>query len=76
MLGFFSARDKDLSLIGKRVKIIFMDDADPIPPETTGVIFDIDGAGHYQVKWDNGRSLAIIPDEDKFVFLENEEIKK
>lgn len=51
---------------GKRIKMIFMDDPDPIEPGQMGTIIKLDGAGQIQVKWDNGRNLSVIPGEDRF----------
>lgn len=43
-----------------------MDDPDPILEGEMGTIIKLDGAGQIQVKWDNGRSLSVIPEEDQF----------
>jgi hypothetical protein len=53
-------------LIGKRIKMIYMDDPYPIEPNTMGTIKYVDGMGQYRVQWDNGRTLSVIPNEDKF----------
>jgi hypothetical protein len=58
-------------MVGKRIRLIFMYDPQPIEPNTMGTIWKVDGMGHYMVKWDNGRSLSIIPDEDKFEIIED-----
>lgn len=58
-------------MIGKRIRMIFMDDPQPIEPNTMGTIISVDDIGQYQVKWDNGRSLSVIPEEDKFEILED-----
>jgi hypothetical protein len=58
------------NLDGKRIKMISMDDPDPIEPGTMGTVIKIDGAGQIQVKWDNGRSLSVIPEEDRFEILD------
>ena len=55
---------------GKRIKMISMDDPDPIEPGTMGTVIKIDGAGQIQVKWDNGRNLSVIPEEDRFEILD------
>jgi hypothetical protein len=59
-------------MIGKRIMMIFMNDPQPIEPDTMGTIVGVDGIGQYQVKWDNGRSLSVIPEEDRFVIIEVE----
>jgi hypothetical protein len=59
------------SMVGKRIKIILMNDPYPIEPDTLGTITHVDDIGQYQVKWDDGRTLAVIPDEDKFEILED-----
>ena len=51
---------------GKRIKMIFMEDPEPIEPGTMGTVIKLDGAGQIQVKWDNGRNLSVIPGEDRF----------
>jgi len=57
-------------LIGKRVRIIFMEDVDPIEPGQIGVVKSVDDLGQLQVDWDNGRTLAIIPEKDQFEVLD------
>ena len=52
---------------GMRIRLISMvDDPNPVSPGTEGTIRLIDGMGIIHVNWDNGRSLAVIPNEDKF----------
>jgi hypothetical protein len=58
------------NLDGKRIKMISMDDPDPIEPGTMGTVIKLDGAGQIQVKWDNGRTLSVIPEEDRFEILD------
>jgi len=63
-------KDGNFPRIGERIKLISMDDPYGIEPGTTVVIssypqtvFDED---QVNVKWDNGRGLAIIIGVDKF----------
>ena len=46
-----------------------MDDPYPIPPGTEGVIHNVDDLNQYVVKWDNGRTLSVIPEVDQFEIL-------
>lgn len=52
-----------------------MDDPQPVLAETKGTVTAVDDMCQLQVRWDNGRSLAIISSEDKFhkLQLENNE---
>jgi hypothetical protein len=59
------------NIIGKRIKMIEMNDPYPIEPDTTGTIMSVDGLGQIRVNWDNGRVLSVIPEEDKFEIFEN-----
>lgn len=52
-------------MVGKRIRLIHMDDPDPIPAGTIGTIIGVDPVG-YQMQWDNGRALNLIPDEDRW----------
>jgi hypothetical protein len=59
-------------LVGKRIRLILMDDdpkTNPIQPNTMCTIVFVDDMGYYGVNWDNGRSLSVIPDEDKFEIM-------
>lgn len=57
-------------LLGKRVRIIDMPD-DPCPVETgtLGTVNYIDDIGTIFVKWDNGRSLGLVPGIDKWEYV-------
>ena len=46
----------------------------PVPPGTRGTVDFVDDAGQIHMKWDNGRTLAIVPSEDSFRKLTEEEI--
>ena len=61
-------------LIGKRVKLILMNDdpkTNPIAPNTMGTIMSVDGMNYYRVKWDHGRILNLLPEEDEYEIIEN-----
>ncbi|WP_317854460.1 DUF4314 domain-containing protein [Chakrabartyella piscis] len=74
MRGFPTEKEikkiKAMYPIGTRIKLISMDDQySPIEAGTEGEIVGIDDCGTFLMKWDNGRTLGLIPFEDKFEVL-------
>ncbi len=60
-------------LVGRRILLHLMDDdlkTNPIEPNTRGTIISVDDMDYYKVKWDNGRVLNLLPNEDKFEFID------
>ena len=58
---------------GTRIRLNHMDDPyAPIPPGTIGSVDYIDDAGNIHMKWDNGRTLSLIPGEDDFTIITND----
>lgn len=60
---------------GTRIELIQMgDDPRPVPPGTRGTVAFVDDMGQIGMHWDNGSSLSLIPGEDSFRVLNQEEI--
>lgn len=49
-----------------RLKLISMDDIQAPPSGTFGTVLGVDDIGMILVKWDNGSTLSLISEEDKF----------
>ena len=55
---------------GTRIRLNSMNDPyAPITPGTEGVVDVVDDDGQLHMKWDNGRTLALIPGKDSFTVL-------
>lgn len=55
---------------GTRIRLNSMEDPyAPIAPGTEGVVDFVDDIGTIHIKWNNGRSLGIVPGEDSFSVL-------
>lgn len=79
MKGFLSQEEvkkiKEQYPAGTRIELISMDDPyAPIESGMRGTVKNVDDAGGLQMKWDNGRTLGIVPGEDQFkVIVESPE---
>ena len=61
---------------GTRIELICMKEPyAPVPAGTRGTVKFIDSMGTLFPEWDNGRSLGVVPGEDSFRKLTQEEIK-
>ncbi len=61
---------------GTRIELICMKDTfAPVPSGTRGTIRAVDDIGTIFPDWDNGRSLGVVPGEDEFRKLTQEEIE-
>ena len=54
--------------------MIYMEDVDPIQAGQCGVVEFVDDLNQLHVKWDDGRTLAIIPEKDQFEILDPYEV--
>ena len=60
---------------GTRIELNFMNDPfHPVPSGTRGTVDHVDDMGQIHMRWDNGRTLALVPGEDSFRKLTDEEI--
>lgn len=61
---------------GTRIELISMEDPfAPIPSGMRGTVKVVDDMGQLHMHWDNGRSLSVVPGEDSFRKLTQEEIE-
>lgn len=51
--------------VGKRIRIIEMK-GENFPMGMEGYITSVDDMCNIHVKWDNGSTLSVIPDEDRY----------
>ena len=58
---------------GTRIMLDHMDDNWAVPRGTRGSVTQVDDAGTIHMKWDNGRSLGIVPQVDQFRKLTEQE---
>ena len=55
---------------GTQIRLINMNDSlNPVEPGTVGVVDHVDDGGNIHMKWENGRSLALIEGVDEFEVL-------
>lgn len=59
---------------GTRILLNHMEDQWAVPSGTRGTVEHVDDAGQIHPKWDNGRTLAIVPQVDSFRKLTEQEL--
>lgn len=57
---------------GTRIELIHMDDAQAVPSGTKGTVDFVDDMGTIHMKWDNGRTLGLVPEVDEFKIIKEE----
>lgn len=71
-MSTFPSREKVEELkaeypVGTRIRLLKMRDPHcPVPSGTLGTVTYVDAAGTLHMKWDNGRTLGLVPGEDSF----------
>ena len=63
--------DVDEIKIGTTLELVEMQGEKQMPKGLRGVVTHIDDVAQIHVRWQNGSSLAIIPEVDKFVVIKN-----
>lgn len=62
---------------GTRVLLVEMgSDPRPVPPNTRGTVLAVDDIGTLHCAFDDGRSLGLVPGEDRFRRLTEEELNE
>lgn len=61
---------------GTRLELISMEDPQAVSPGTRGTVQFVDDIGSIHMNWDNGRTLALVPKEDSFRKLTEQEIEQ
>lgn len=61
---------------GTRLELQHMEDPQPVPNGTRGTVVYVDDAGTIHMKWDNGRTLGLVPGEDQFRKLTPQELQE
>ena len=62
---------------GTRLMLLNMEDPwSPVPSGTRGTVDVVDDIGQIHMKWDNGRTIALVPGEDSFRKLTDTELQE
>jgi hypothetical protein len=61
---------------GTRIVLNHMDDKWAVPPGTRGTVRFVDDSGQIHPIWDNGRTLAIVPETDSFRKMTEQDLKE
>lgn len=71
----FAQRMKDNYPPGTRIMLLQMgDDPHPVEPNTRGTVRAVDDMGTLHCDFDNGRQLGVVPGEDSFRRLTEQEL--
>lgn len=61
---------------GTRLELISMEDPQAVPPGTRGTVQFVDDIGSIHMNWDNGKTLTLVPKEDSFRKLTEQEVEQ
>ncbi|WP_409967213.1 DUF4314 domain-containing protein [Bengtsoniella intestinalis] len=67
---------KDTYPAGTRVRLLSMSDPQAVPSGTMGTIVFVDDLAQAVMKWDNGRTLSLVLNVDRFEVCREEPIQK
>ena len=59
--------------VGTRIQLDHMEGEPDMPDGLCGTVDHVDDQGQLHMRWDNGRSLAVVPDVDQFHILRTQE---
>lgn len=62
--------------VGTRIKLIYMDDVQAIESGTKGTVELVDDGGNIHINWDNGRTLSLIENVDRFEIIKEKEMER
>ncbi len=61
---------------GTRIRLTAMSGEADMPSGLQGTVDFVDDMGQLHMKWDNGRSLALVPGEDYFTVISRPELRQ
>ncbi|MEA5024863.1 MAG: DUF4314 domain-containing protein [Desulfitobacterium hafniense] len=61
---------------GTHIRLTTMSGEADMPSGLQGTVDCVDDMGQLQMKWDNGRSLALVPGEDHFTVISRPELRQ
>ena len=63
---------KEKYIKGTRIKLNYMSDDYGVESGTLGTVDFVDDEGQIHMNWDNGRTLALVPNLDSFSIIEKD----
>lgn len=59
---------------GTRIELNYMNDSYAVPPGTRGTVHHVDDGAHIHMRWDNHRTLPLVPGTDSFRKITEQEL--